>query len=364
MTGSTVKVLIVDDSVFARKIVADVLDSSPEIEVVGTAVDGKDALVKIPELNPDVVTLDIEMPNINGLETLKRIMQEHPVPVVMLSSLTVSGAKESIQALRYGAVDLMAKPHGSHSMGLTMLREEIISKVISASKVDVGKLKHAGMGQASKAAPPRKVDSSKMKSKATPIVLIASSTGGPRALRTIVPDLTTDAGVAYVVVQHLPDGFSAAMAADLNNDTALNVREAADGDVICPGDLIFAKAGSHLVWDAGNKLRLTQTPPLWGVRPSADVTMVSAAPIYRDRIVGVVLTGMGKDGADGITEIKKYGGYNIAEDESTCVVFGMPRAAIETGKIDKVVPLNKMAKAINLAVVENAQAHGWRREAA
>ncbi|MFQ3549834.1 MAG: CheB methylesterase domain-containing protein [Armatimonadota bacterium] len=192
------------------------------------------------------------------------------------------------------------------------------------------------------------------KHKYSPIVIIASSTGGPRALRTVVPHLTRDAGVSYVIIQHLPEGFSGPLAEDLNNCSELDVIEPEDGHMLMPGQALFAKAGYHLVFDATSRAKLTKAPPLWGVRPSADITMVSAVEVFGSRLISVVLTGMGRDGAEGTKLIKKAGGVTLAEDESTCVVYGMPRAAFETGCVDKVVPLNKMAEVVNDTIREVA----------
>lgn len=350
MAEPKVRVLIVDDSVFARKVVSDNLISSPDIEVVGIATNGVDGLAKIKDLRPDVVTMDVEMPELDGLSTLKRVMAECPTPVVMLSSLTVGGAKESIQALRYGAVDIMAKPHGTHSIGLSLLRDELIAKVLGAAKVDVARLATPQSGNIRP-----KARSATLAGPYAPIVAIASSTGGPRALRTLIPSLTCDAGVAYVVIQHLPEGFSRPLAQDLNNFTDLNVRESEDGDTLKSGDLIFAKAGYHSVFDKFGKITLLKSPPLWGVRPSADITMASLAPVYRSRMIGVILTGMGRDGADGIKLIKEVGGMTLSEHESSCVVYGMPRVAFETGCVDIVSPLQYMAEAVNAAVIKVSQ---------
>jgi len=359
MPSGKKRVLIVDDSVFARKIVTDILQSSAELEVVGAANNGRDALDMIPRLKPDAVTLDIEMPGLNGLDTLKCIMQDCPTPVLMLSSLTTKGAKESISALSIGAVDVMAKPHGTHAIGMASQAKELILKVMTVANVTLDSVQPLSRP----AAPVRRALQPTVRSSSFPVVIIASSTGGPRALRTLVPGLTNEGGVAYVIVQHLPEGFSGPLAKDLDAFTDLNVREAADGDSLRPGDVIFAKAGYHCVFEDAATIRLTRTPPLWGVRPSADVTIASAVPIYRNRLVGVVLTGMGHDGTDGVRLIKEAGGMVLAEHESSCVVYGMPRSAVETGAVDVVTPLDKMAMAVN-AVVADKVGHPRRRDAA
>lgn len=352
MNNGKKRILVVDDSVFARKIVTDILAGSPELEVAGIAVNGLEALQLIPKLKPDVVTLDIEMPGLDGLETLRRIMAEMPTPVVMVSSLTTEGARESIQALRLGAVDIVAKPHGSHSIGLTAQRDALIAKVIAAANVNIKQ-----MAPVIQAKPALRMPLEFIRpTSAFPVVIIASSTGGPRALRTLVPQLTDAAGVAYIIIQHLPEGFSAPFAQDLDKLTNLNVREAAEGDIVQPGVVLLAKAGYHCVVERAGRVKLTTDPPLWGVRPSADVTMVAAVPVFGSRLIAVVLTGMGRDGANGLKLIAEAGGIGIAEHESSCVVYGMPRAAIETGAVDIIAPLPQIAEAVNAAVIKVARA--------
>lgn len=348
MPKSMVRVLVVDDSVFARKIVSDLLDSSPQITVIGTATNGIEALAKVEELSPDVVTLDVEMPKMDGIETLRQLMLTHPTPVVMVSSLTVAGARESMTALRLGAVDVMAKPHGTHSIGLTAQADDLIAKVLAAAEVEVANLVPlvplAPPSRPRKSLPAQRVDAD------FPIVIIASSTGGPRALRSVIPALSASSGAAFIVIQHIPPTFSAILAQDLNGISELTVREAADGDRPEPGTLLFAKAGYHLVASRSHAMNLSLAPPLWGVRPSADVTMVSAAAVFGARLVGVILTGMGSDGAAGIQAIKERGGITIAEHESTCVVYGMPRVAIESGAVDVIAPINRIPEAIAAAI--------------
>lgn len=344
------RVLIVDDSVFARKIVSEILESSPDLCVIGTAIDGLDALAKVEELRPDVVTMDVEMPRLDGIETLRRLMATRPTPVVMVSSLTAKGAKESMAALRLGAVDVMAKPHGTHSIGLTAQANELIAKVLAAADAKLTSAPLVCRSSVLSKTPlirPANAD--------FPIVIIASSTGGPRALRMLVPALGDGNGAAYLVIQHLPPGFSATLANDLDGFSEMHVREAEDGDAPRPGEVLFAKSGYHLVTSRGRTLNLSLAPPLWGVRPSADVTMVSAAPVYGRRLVGVVLTGMGSDGAAGLRAIREQGGPTLAEHESTCVVYGMPRVAIESGVVDVVEPIDKLPHAIVAAVLQTTQ---------
>lgn len=336
-------VLVIDDSVFVRKIVVDILNSSSELEVIGTAVNGQEGLRKTKELRPDVVTLDIEMPVMDGISTLKKIMAECPTSVVILSSLTIEGAAETVKAFRYGAAEIITKP-----LSLSSHAQELIEKVISAAKADVNKLIPPNNNNVN--AKIKKPQYAHERSDNSPVVIIASSTGGPKALRTILPYLSNENNGSYIVVQHLPEGFSAPMAKDLNNLTPLNVKETEAGYFLTPGDMLIAKSGHHTVIENDGSISLNQAPPLQGMRPSADITMISASEAFGKSLIGVVLTGMGRDGTNGIISIKKAGGITFAEDESTCVVYGMPHSAYETGCIDKLIPLTQMADAINNAI--------------
>jgi two-component system chemotaxis response regulator CheB len=354
MSAGRKRVLVVDDSVFARRIVSDIISSSVHLQVVGTAVNGRDALDQFRRLKPDVVTLDIEMPEMDGLEVLRTIMRERPTPVVILSSLTTRGARESFAALGLGAVDVMAKPHGSHSIGLAQQADELIAKVVAAAGVDTASLR---VPSAPRVAPARPANV--RWSSAPPVVIIASSTGGPRALRTLVPQLSNEYGAAYVIIQHLPEGFSGPMAQDLNALTSLEVRETSDGDQVQSGHVLVARSGFHCVIEHGGRIRLAKTAPMWGVRPAADVTMASAVPVYGSRLVGVVLTGMGCDGTEGLRMIKQAGGATIAEHESSCVIYGMPRSVVEAGVVDATAPIDRVGAAIDKACarVSGQRAH-------
>lgn len=325
--------------------ISGIVEESPDLELAGLATNGVEALAQIARLKPDVVTLDVEMPELDGLETLRRIMRECPTPVVMLSSLTTRGASESIKALALGAIDVMAKPFGHHSLGIQAQAEELVGKILAAAAVDVASLSPI----AAPAPPPRTLPPT-VQEHDFPVVIIASSTGGPRALRLLIPQLSPSLGAGYIIVQHLPDGFSGPMAEDLDNITDLHVREAAEGDVVRPGEVFVARSGSHCVVGRGGKLTLSSAPPMWGVRPAADVTMTSAAPVFGRRLIGVVLTGMGQDGADGLRVIREAGGQTLAEDQSSCVIYGMPRVAIERGFVGTVAPIERMGSAIGAVI--------------
>lgn len=347
------RVLVVDDSAFARKLVKDVIDSSGEFILAGTAANGRDALARIEELRPDVITLDIEMPIMDGLETLAQIMLRRPTPVVMLSSLTTEGAAVSLSALELGAVDVVAKPISHGLPQLQTIAGELLAKLSVAAQVDVTRLadrSHRGTRRIIKPSTGRL-------GPVLPIVVIASSTGGPRALRRLIPELSMKRSAFYVVIQHLPVGFTGAMVHSMNMLTPLNVREAEPGDWPIPDTLLVAPSGRHCAFGRNGKITLTDDPTLWGVRPAADVTMCTAGVVFGSRVIGVVLTGMGRDGANGLSVIKENGGKTLAEHESTCIIYGMPKAAAETGAVDRVVPLDDMAGAIAVCVESVSRAN-------
>ncbi|MBM7867128.1 chemotaxis-specific protein-glutamate methyltransferase CheB [Heliobacterium gestii] len=372
-----IKVLVVDDSAFMRKVITDMIVAEPGMVVVGTARNGQDALEKIAQLSPDVVTLDVEMPVMDGLTTLERIMASRPMPVVMLSSLTQQGADATMQALQKGAVDFIPKPSGSISLDIHKVRQELI-----------GKLKVAAIAKVR----PRVVDYRPLKSPFSPpsatstpsaqptpavapavppvarakilpglgtqrlnkLVLLGTSTGGPKALYEVIPKLPADLGAAVLIVQHMPPGFTRSLAERLDAASALKVKEAQDGEEIQTGVVYIAPGDYHfkvaVVEQPGTgrqmRVKLTQEPPVGGHRPAVDVMMLSAAQQFWSPMVGVILTGMGGDGTEGMKLIKSRQGRTIAEDASTCVVFGMPKVAIESGCVDKVVPLNGVADEI------------------
>ncbi len=343
------RVLAVDDSAFVRKLIREILDSSGEFTVVDTARNGVEAMAKLEKVQPDIITLDIEMPEMNGLETLAQIMKVRPTPVVMLSSLTTKGAEISIAALGLGAVDVVAKPIAHGLPQLRDIADDLLRTLRYAATVDVSKLAKQNDAYNVSAATVI-ARAPRMHSDVLPVVVIAASTGGPRALRYLVSKLDTARSAFYVIVQHLPAGFTAMFAKDLNTLTPLNVREAVDGDLPMPDTILVAPGGRHSAFMKGGRLTLTDDPPLWGVRPAADITMVSAGNVFRQRGIGVVLTGMGKDGAHGLGIMKANGGRTFAEHESTSLIYGMPKAAMDSGAAQRAVPLEEMPAAIALAM--------------
>ncbi|SHH26899.1 two-component system, chemotaxis family, response regulator CheB [Caloranaerobacter azorensis DSM 13643] len=341
-----IKVLVVDDSAFMRKIISDILVSDRMIEVIGTAKNGKEALDKIPHLNPDVITLDIEMPVMDGITALKEIMKKFKKPVIMLSSLTSQGAEATLRALEYGAVDFITKPTNIFKVGSRDKREEIIKKVkVAASAILSNTVvdKYAVFKKNS-------IVIDNKKEKLDYIVALGTSTGGPRALQSIIPNLPSEINAALVVVQHMPKGFTKSLANRLNSMSHLVVKEGEDGELVRRGYCYIAPGDYHMTLEEVgiNKvyIRLNKEKPVSGHRPSVDVLMESVAKIKYLKKIGVILTGMGSDGSHGIKLIRENNGFTIAQDEKSCVVFGMPKAAINIGGINKILPLDSISDEI------------------
>ncbi|MCE5284767.1 MAG: chemotaxis response regulator protein-glutamate methylesterase [Pelosinus sp.] len=352
-----IRVLIVEDSAFMRKLLTDLFAAEPDFTVIDTARNGKDALDKVRHLKPDVVTMDVEMPVMDGITALETIMREFPTPVVMVSSLTQAGADATIKALALGAVDFIAKAAGPFS-STNGIQNQILTKCRMAVKANVKQLV--------KRQPPATVQPSSTKQvplmskpalraglTGEQIVAIGTSTGGPRALQEIITKLPGDLPCGIVIVQHMPPGFTKSLAERLNSLSSLQVKEAEHNDVIRPGLVLIAPGDYHMTIEreGGRRvIKLNQNQPIGGHRPAVNPMFESVAKEYGRNTVGVILTGMGQDGATGMLSIKKQCGYTIAEDQSTAVVFGMPKVAIELGAIDKVAPLTAIAAEIVKAV--------------
>jgi len=344
MTASkyNIRVLVVDDSALMRKMVGDIISTTPGLELAGTANDGLECLAQVKKLRPDVVTLDIEMPVMDGLKALARLMNETPVAVLVLSAHAVEGAEATLLALELGAVDFVTKPSGSISLDIEKVRQQLVEKITMAAGVDLDKLRNQ---RHKKSEPASAIAHSPAHGQK--IVAIGSSTGGTRALAEILPKLPADINAGLILIQHMPVGFTKSLAERLSSRSRIMVQEAKDGDAIKPGLALLVPADYHLTIDqSGQRIQLNQDPPRFGVRPSVDVTMESLAASAKLPLVGVILTGMGHDGAKGMAAIKRQGGHTIAEDRSTCVVFGMPKSAIETGMVDLVLPLDQIPGAI------------------
>lgn len=333
----TIKVLIVDDSSFMRKLLRDILEAHPEIKIVGMAKNGEEAMEMNELLDPDVITMDVEMPVMNGIKAVQKIMSSKPKPIIMLSAHTRENARITIEALEKGAFDFVPKPGGEVSANLINISEEIAGKVKAAYYANLPALKKTV--HSSKIEKPKLTTSLKT-------VVIASSTGGPKALSYIIPQIPKDFTAPIIVVQHMPEGFTSAFAERLKSISKLNVKEAEDGEKISLGNVYIAPAGFHTIINEEEKILLTRDKPIHGVRPAADKTMVSAANVFLNNTIGIVLTGMGKDGAVGVKRIKAVGGKNISQDENTSIIYGMPKAAYETGCVDEVLPLEKIPEGL------------------
>lgn len=361
MTTKPLKVLVVDDTVVYRKIVSDVLAELPDVEVVGTAHNGKAALLKIQTLQPDLLTLDIEMPEMNGIEVLDQIRQKnYQVGVVMLSTLTQKGGAMTMRALELGAFDFIPKPQsGTMSENREIVRAamEPILKAFSRNKDIKSLLSRTGLktagGATAALVKPRRppvTRISKAQNKAS-IIAIGISTGGPRALAEMLPKLPADLGVPVVIVQHMPPLFTQSLAKSLDNKCAITVREAVDGELLKPNVAYIAPGGKQMKIVAGadgcqRVIKITDDPAENSCKPSVDYLFRSVADHYVGRATGVIMTGMGSDGTKGLHAMKVNGATVIAQDESTCVVFGMPKEPIESGMADVVVPLDRLAEEI------------------
>jgi len=351
---SPVKVLVVDDSAFMRRQITKIIESDPELTVVGIARNGQEAVDKVKELEPDVVTLDINMPVMDGLTALTYIMMERPTPCLMVSSLTQDGALATFEALELGAVDYVAKPSGTISMDIKTQADEIVAKVRAAARARLRR------GRSNATARPRKESNNRERALQVPIhgsgiVAIGVSTGGPQTLMEILPLLPPGFAAPVVIVQHMPPGFTACFAKRLNDMCAIEVKEAEQNEPLLPGWGYVAPGGYHLTvvqstLGRGPVAHLSDKPKGMSFCPSVDVLFESVARLYGRRAVGVLLTGMGSDGANGMVQMRQAGATTIAESEETAVVFGMPREAIERGGAQIVAPATKIADQIVAAI--------------
>jgi len=355
-----IRVLVVDDSAFMRKALQRMLSSDPMITVIDTAADGEEGFEKAKALLPDVVTLDVRMPGMDGLTALKKIMSDCPVPVLMLSSLTNEGGEVTLRALDLGAVDFIDKSTANTAMDILSIAGDLISKVKAVAGVDARKMVR-------RAAAPETAETAGLAGPAVKraatfarggfeVVAIGASTGGPPALQGILVEMPKDLPAAVLVVQHMPIGFTASLAARLNSLSSLEVKEAVDGDLALPGRCLIAPAGSHMTLrrdHTGFSVRISQEPEGLLHRPSVDVLMESVAKEAGGKALGIILTGMGADGARGIKAMHDAGGRTIAQDEATCVVYGMPKVAVDLGGVDRSLPLD----GVPAAILEALSAH-------
>lgn len=341
-----IRVLVVDDSVLMRAKITELIEREGDMKVVATASNGVDALDKIPRFSPDVVTLDVEMPKLDGISTLKRIMTECPSRVIILTGHVTHEGEETVRALEMGAIDFVLKPSGSLSLDIESIEDELRTKIRAAMHVEP-----AHLAQSPSASP----TAGKAVSQDDHIVVIGASTGGPRSLNLLLPQISSSLPAAILVVQHMPAFFTTSFAAHLDAALDWDVSEARDGDKLMSGALFVAPGGRHLdLAEEGGRCVLN-TLPTGSVKthyvPSIDHAMKQAASIFGSRCVGVLLTGMGDDGVEGMLEIRRRGGRTIAESEESAIVYGMPKAAVQKGAAEFVLPLSEIARTVTKLVL-------------
>ena len=351
-----VRVLVVDDSATVRSVLTRRIEAGGAMEVVGTAADGLEALERIAELRPDIVTLDVEMPRLDGLATLARIMRECPIRVVMVSSVTREGADATIRALELGAIDFVEKPtyggvSAPHAMG-----DELLDKLRGAAAARLPSSRPRAAPSPATPGPGARSSARWLPRK----VVIGASTGGPQALREVLTALPSDLGVPVAVVQHMPGGFTRSLAARLNEQSALRVEEASPGARMEAGKVLIARGGFHMTIDKRGVIDLNEDAPECGVRPAVNVTLESAVQAFGSDTLAVVLTGMGTDGTRGAGLIHAAGGEVIAESEETAVVWGMPGSVVGAGFADHVVPLHRVAERLVRSSRAPLRRHGGR----
>jgi len=357
-----IRVLIVDDSAFMRKVLQSILIADPQIEVVGEARDGKAAVSQAESLKPDVITMDINMPGMDGLQATEVIMSTNPRPILIVSSESREGAGTTLKALELGAIDFVAKPSGGIDLDMNTVRDELTRKLKMAAKVRVVRTATRSKPQRTAAAPAARAEAANGNKPAEtaapsgrfPLVMIACSTGGPATLMKLVPAFAKDFPGAVVIVQHLPGTFTGQFSQQLAEIATIGVKEATHGEALRPGMLYVCPGSHHLRVSSSGRIGLDDGERIAGYRPCADVALESAAAHAGAMTVAVVLTGMGNDGARGVRAIKKAGGYVIAQDEASSVIFGMPAEAIKTGAVDEVLPLENIYSAIEKRVFQVA----------
>lgn len=348
-----IKVLVVDDSAFMRRAITMMLSEDSGIEVIDTAVNGKEAVEKVKNLRPDVVTLDIEMPIMDGLEALREIMKFHPLPVIMISSLTTEGADATMEALNLGAVDFIPKKMSYVSPEIINIKNDLILKInyFHQNRISVlAKLKRRSKTPTLQKPAITKKEPSQLKpvirKKGTEIVVIGSSTGGPQALQKVIPKLPLNMPVPVIIVQHMPKGFTKSLADRLDALSELSVVEASNGDILSAGKVYIAPGGMQLSISKFKKLLVTEEPKEILFRPSVDVTLKSATEIFGKQVLSVIMTGMGSDGTKAIKSLADIGGSVIGQDEESCVVYGMPKIPNEKGYSKVIVPLDNISDEI------------------
>ncbi|MFN2636201.1 MAG: chemotaxis response regulator protein-glutamate methylesterase [Gemmatimonadaceae bacterium] len=339
-------VLVVDDSAFMRKLISELVESSGEFKVIGTAADGIEALAQIRARDPDIVTLDIEMPRLDGLKALEQIMNDLPRPVVMLSAAgSEEGNDMTLRALERGAIEFVRKPSGPVSIDLANVRHELLAALAAARSTNMAVVKPPTR----RATPAEPTSAALSPAGASRVIAIASSTGGPRALAEIIPNLTHGLGAAVLLVQHIPREFTHSLATRLDQTSTLPVREGEHGASLLEDHVYLAPGGRHMTISGspGNgTICLDNNPPVWGVRPAADPLFSSVAATFGRAAIGVILTGMGRDGADGLRRIRAARGLAIIQNKESSIIYGMPQAALATAGADRVADVHEIASVI------------------
>ncbi|HYL92785.1 MAG TPA: chemotaxis response regulator protein-glutamate methylesterase [Alphaproteobacteria bacterium] len=367
MNGNRIRVLVVDDSAFMRKVLHSIIASDPQMEVCGEARDGRDAVTQSEALRPDVLTMDINMPHVDGLQATEIIMSNNPRPILVVSSESREGADVTLKALELGAIDFVAKPSGGVDLDMSSVKEELCRKLKMAAKVRVVRTATRSKLQQEIAASVPRTEPTRNFPQATgdgrgamsvpgrqakfPIVVLACSTGGPATLMKFVPAFPKDFPGAVILVQHMPANFTAQFSQQLGEVAQIKVKEAEAGEIVAPGHLYVCPGSHHLRISPTGRISLDDGPRISGYRPCADLAFESGAEYAGPMMIGVVLTGMGNDGAKGVRAVKAAGGHVIVQDESTAVIFGMPQEAIKTGAVDQTLPIDAIYPAIEKRVL-------------
>jgi len=356
-----IRIMVVDDSAFMRKAISDMIESESNFQVVAKLRDGRELVEKIDKYNPDLITLDLHMRDLDGLATLKELKRMGKnCPVLMVSSATTEGSKLTLECLDNGAISFITKPSGSISLDIIKVKDNLIEQIksITSSISDRRKTSSIENNIRYKTNNDTVVNNPVIikerkdnninipRNKKIDAVVIGASTGGPKALQEVLTKFPANLGVPVFVVQHMPEGFTKVFSERLDKACEMKVIEAAEGMKINKDTIYIAKGGQHMTVGSNNIIHLNEEPPIWGVRPAVDKLFNSAIKIYGGNLISAILTGMGRDGADGTSNIKDCGGITISEDKSTCTIYGMPKAAFETGKVDLVEPLDQIANRI------------------
>lgn len=357
-SGKTFRVLVADDSAFMRKVLASMIEADPQLEVAGEARDGREAVQQAEALAPDVISMDINMPVMDGLQATEAIMARNPRPIVIVSSESREGAEPTLKALELGAIDFVPKPSAGVDLDMSSVREEITRKLKMAARVRVvrtatrSRLQNEIASSAPRVEPiapqPARTGSSPGK---FPVVVIAASTGGPATLMRLAPQIPRDFPGAIILVQHMPAGFTAQFAEQLKQAARIEVKEAEAGELLLPSRFYVSPGSHHVRVTPTGRITLDDGPRVNGYKPCADLAMESAAGFAGPMCIGVVMTGMGNDACAGVKQVKAAGGYVLAQDESTCVIFGMAAEAIKTGAVDQVLPVESIFPAIEKRVL-------------